>query len=745
MANYEGLGYDKTSARNRTGLASDTIDFSGNVSIKNNLDVGGTIISRDEERVLVADNFLDINFAYITNTGLAGGIAVNFLPTATGVTINTTAGGKQIVFTAQSGATNPNLNCNTDSDLPAGTFAAGDIIQIAGTTNAENDGFYIVNTNAVAGTLEIMDVNDTINMKAAQVNFTAETENTSNAVTIFKVTLSLLQANSATGVFEVQEGSTNAEFATFKSLGGSLQVAYDLGREIVTDATGDILFTLSTDAQGFSVEGAGAGTGDVSIGGATTVSSFTVGSGGAVSLAGAAASNLTTSVGELTLQATQDAGGVTINAGTGGIDLDCTSAGSGSGNGAVSINAGATSKIDTSVGNMTLSASAANGNVTVNAGTGGFDVDATAAGSGTGDGAITMNAAAASTIDVAGANLSLSTTTSGTMDLTSAGTLDLNGVAVNIDSTGAMDITAADGQTLSVNHGGGSALAFSAAGQVDLTGESTAAMNIGTTSAALSLSTTTAGEIDITSAGNLDLNGVATTIDGTAGVAIAGSGAASSFASTAQNLTLSTATSGNVVVSSAGNVDVDGGKIQLDSTDDSNFTMAAAVAAPKKLSISATNSDGGGSAELSLSSETVTVEAVKNATISAFSAPSSASFSKGAVLYMLTTGKIAAADADAIATSRVIGVAAAAAGGADVDVQVINYGVTTLVADSQVPANKAGTPCWVSLNAGEVTTSPPSATGDVVYQVGIIILSDNASPKSNLDVLLQPQFIMENG
>ena len=279
MATYKGIGFDTTKGRVRTGSSSDLVSFDTNVNIAGNLDVTGNIISRDEERVLVQDNFLDLNVGYTTTTGLAGGIAVNFLPVSGGLSINTT--GNTLTFAAASGGTRPSVTAATASGIPSATFAAGDVLQIAGTTNAENDGFYIVNSNT-AGVIEIRSTAitspDTINLKAAQVNFTADAESTANPVTFTKVGVSVLQANAGNGVFETQEGNTDSAFATFDQLGGSLQVAYGLGNTITTAASGgspvDIAFTVSTAGGDFTVDGGSAGQGKAQFGAATSLATF---------------------------------------------------------------------------------------------------------------------------------------------------------------------------------------------------------------------------------------------------------------------------------------------------------------------------------------------------------------------------------------------------------------------------------------------------------------------------------------
>ena len=377
-----------------TGLATlASLSVTGDAIVGGNLDVTGTIISRDEERVLVQDNFLDVNFGYVTNTALAGGVAVNFKAEAGGLSIDASAA--NLTFAAQAGATNPKVT-GTAGQLPDNTFAVNDIIQIAGTSAAENDGFYVVQAEA-AGEISIMDVNDTINAKFAQNNFTSEAD-ASNPITLTQVNVTTIQVNAA-GAWVTYTGKTNGEFAGAGSdLGSSsLQEAYDEGATITTDASGDITFVLSADDQGFSVNGSSAGNGDVEIGATTAVNSFVVNASGA-----------------------------------------------------------------------------------------------------------------ASSITATGQILSLATTGANELDITSGGALDLNGAAVTIDGSAGVDITAANGQVLSVNGGDGTAkFLISAAGQVDVTGESAQTVNIGSTAAALNLTTTTSGNVEVGSAASVIIDSAA--------------------------------------------------------------------------------------------------------------------------------------------------------------------------------------------------------------------------------------------
>lgn len=671
MANYKGIGYDELNGRNRTSKSTDTVSFGGGVNIDGNLEVVGNIISRDEERVLVQDNFLDINFGYTTTAaGLEGGIAVNYLAVAGGRDINST--GANITFTAASGGTRPALSV-AQAQLPNGTFAANDIIQIAGTTNAENDGFYVVSglTNADPAVLSIKSTAisspDTVNAKFAQVNFTAETENQSTSVTITKVNVNVLQT-SAAGAWQVADGNVDTAFASFTPLGTStLQQAYEAGNTIgMTNANGDF---------------------DVSNASGTN----------AVSLDAAAASNFTVAGNSLTLSTTTSG------------ELDLTSAG------LMDMNAGANLDIDV---------------------TGTFDVLST--------GAFSIDGTGASNLTATSGTLTVSTATSGNLILSSVATLDLDGVGVNIDSSGAMDITAADGQTLSLNHGGGSAFAINAGGQIDLTAEAAQAINIGVTQANLSLSTTTSGEIDLTSAGNLDLNGVATTINGTGGVALAGSGAASSFISTAQDLTLEVASGA-----------ADGLDLILQSTGggDSSVLIASAGTGGDAVGISASAGDisiatgsSGGDIEIFTEGAAKMARIVSNFPmfVRTFTADGTG-VAAGDCLFTTNSGGTAVVtkcDADGIATTQFIGVAMnAASAGNPVNVMVagISNGVTGTAAFNA--ANNLGKKVYLSTDAGKVQLAPPDQTDDVVFQVGICIGGTGTS----WQVLLQPQFIMEIG
>ena len=196
---------------------------------------------------------------------------------------------------------------------------------------------------------------------------------------------------------------------------------------------------------------------------------------------------------------------------------------------------------------------------------------------------------AASSITSTGQNLSLVTATSGTLAVTSAGALDIDGVAGTLDLTGGLTAALSGGassitstsQNLSIATATSGELDLTAAGlldvnaganlDIDVTGtydmlasstfsiDGTGASNVTATSGDLTVSTATSGDLVLTSVATLDINSVACTLDATGGLTAALSGGASSITSTAQNLTIGTATSGELKLDAVALLNIDAG------------------------------------------------------------------------------------------------------------------------------------------------------------------------------------------
>jgi len=207
-----------------------------NLTVDGNLVVRGTSTTTESETVLIADNHLYLNDGYTTASAETGGLVVNYLPTATTDTVAATG------FTAGVPATsNP-----TVSTTGAATFSTGDLIQISGANDPDNDGLYEVLSHA-ANVLTIRGVGTTATVE----DFTQNQFDTDTTVagTITQINVSVLRVGTD-GAWETASGSTTG--FTFNDLltaaSVTLQTAYEGGNTITTDAgNGDITFTGTED------------------------------------------------------------------------------------------------------------------------------------------------------------------------------------------------------------------------------------------------------------------------------------------------------------------------------------------------------------------------------------------------------------------------------------------------------------------------------------------------------------------
>jgi hypothetical protein len=224
-------------------LVETAIDMTvnGSVVITNNLTVQGTTTSIDTDNVNVKDTHMYINDGYTTVAGRAGGLVVNYLPTATADTV---AGAG---FTAGVAATsNP-----TVATTGAATFSAGDFVQISGANDVTNDGLFEVLTHA-ANLLTIAGVGTTgTTFNFVQNQFTTDA---TVAGTITQVNVSIAQAGTD-GLWEQAQGS-DVSSITFVDFVRTLQDAYDGSSDgnINVDGTrGDVEVTNSTNTLAASI------------------------------------------------------------------------------------------------------------------------------------------------------------------------------------------------------------------------------------------------------------------------------------------------------------------------------------------------------------------------------------------------------------------------------------------------------------------------------------------------------------
>ena len=475
------------------GKAGVTDTHLGDVRVNGDLVVMGTTTAVNSTNVNVGDNTLYLNNGYTTVAALTGGLAVNYLPTATNDTV--AAGG----FTAGVPATsNPTI-----ATTAATTFAVGEFIQVSGATVTANNGLFEVLSHA-ANVLTIRGVGVTGTVE----DFTQNQFTTSAGATgaIRKVNVSVLRAGSDGLWEEAQGSSTGLTFSDLSASVTSLQTAYDNSTSpatITTNATDDEI--LITGTAGLRITATGADN-TVSVG-----FGFEVDTTGAYRLLADAASTISVDSANLNLTTTtsgtvavSSAGGVTVGAAS-TVSINSTGGALNLGNNAnafaINIGTGAAARTIT-VGNSTGATA-----VNLDAGTGGISLDASGA----------------SNFSVAGANLTLATTTSGALAVTSAGVLDVDATgALSLNSSGAAINVGDDANAFAINIGTGAAARTvtigNGTGATSLVlNAGTGAINIGTNAVAHTTTignATGASAIQITSGtGEITLTATGATVD----------------------------------------------------------------------------------------------------------------------------------------------------------------------------------------------------------------------------------------
>lgn len=413
----------------RTLSSADTINITGGLQIdgdavfNGNLSVLGSTVSVENERLLVEDNHILLNAGYTTAAAQTAGIVSNYLPTATATTVNGS-------FTAGVVATSNPTVVTTGS----GTFSASDIIMISGANNPANNGIFEVLSHT-GTTLTIRGVGTTATVEDfTNTDFVADA---TVAGSITKVNVSVLRAGTD-GAWEQASGSTTGlSFTDLGSgTGNSLNQAYIVGNTITTDAGNGTVIIAGTEALQVTASG-GLNIDTVADFDVTTFDVQMTATNG-FSIDGTAASNVSVTGGNMTVS-TLSTGSlildgvalVDINAGA-NLDIDVTGTFDMLSTGAFSIDGTGASNVSAASGNLTLSTSTS-GNVVVSSAAD-FTADAAT---------FSVDGTAASNVSVTGAQLQISTITSGELDLTSAGLMDINAAAnLDIDVTGTFDVLA---------------------------------------------------------------------------------------------------------------------------------------------------------------------------------------------------------------------------------------------------------------------------------------------------------------
>lgn len=368
-----------------------------------------------------------------------------------------------------------------------------------------------------------------------------------------------------------------------------------------------------------------------------------------------------------------------------------------------------------------------------------------------------------------------------------------NGNTITTDATGnviiagtqALQITTTNGLDLDTSFDfDGISFDVLMAGTNGFSIDGTATSNIGVDTGDLSLATTTSGNIILSSVANVIIDGTNISIDGTA---------ASNLSVTGANLTLSTLSSGTLAISSVGTLDLDGNSVTLDAT--SGFSIDAAAAA-SNVSLAATgaaqdltialtgaqdsslvlSSTGTGGDALQITASAggidITVETTNANALDITDGSNTyitidsndvevdirqfLNLSTGGGVTLIAGATLAAGEAVRIDASGEWQLADANSG-TTTDGLVVGVAVQPIVATNPAqaytlvgslvpmlfgaaPAGASnGNTVWLSTVAGEVTLTPPTGPGEVLFSMGILQGADGADPTPL--VLFNPQLV----
>ena len=473
---------------------------------------------------------------------------VNVLPTATTDTVAAPGFAAGV----------PAVSNPTVETAGAGTFSAGDIVQVSGANDQDNDGIFEVESH-VGTTLTIRGIGTTATTQSWFANqFSADA---TVAGTITLVNVNVLQGTSS-GVWQTFTGnsSTGLTYTDFTTQGVvDLQEAYEEGNTITTDAgNGNVVITgtelLQITAAGgldlntvFDFDGTSF---DVQMTGAN-----------GFSIDGGAASNVSVDSGDLTL-ATTTTGSMLLD-GVDGVDINSTGGALNLGNDAdaqaINIGTGAAARTIT-MGNATGATA-----VDFDSGTGAFSFDSTV-----------DETTALFTATTSGAGGDSYSTFVGGLDPSAGG-----GVAAPVGSLYHRDVGNAGTSGEIYIKTGAAATDWSAIG----------------TGAGNSLQQAyVEGNTIVTDTTNGDFD-----VSGTEAISLDAS-ASSNFTVDNGQLLLSTTTAGDVTITSASdvsltgtdNITLDAGAfISLDAVTSSNFTVTGNDAGAIDLTLSSTNAGAG--------------------------------------------------------------------------------------------------------------------------------------------------------
>ena len=711
---FNVTSYDSSTNRIVVPASTEESVVPGDLKVSGNLTVSGTTTTVNSE-VATADRYIALNANYSADSALDGGFVINVDPEGD----NKLDGSSDtLTFTSATAFTvNSNVTAN---------FAANDLIQISNAADPGDNGIYQVHSASFSSpntTITVKDASSNVPNASVSGFVKKAFDSTSGAdgqMIAAVVKVGVLQTDQANGKFQVAFGSSNLSFADLLMSTDTI-TADAMAADNLT--IGDAAVTVATSSGNVVID---SNAGSAKLDGHTGVEIVSSNS-GEVDITSAA--------------------NVDINA-TSGVTMDST-----------------TLSIDsTDTTNLTMTANSDDNKVftfaALNSGSGmaRLDIDAKTTIQIDAGGDLSLDAADDSNFTVTGSgkDLDLAVAGGGTQELrlasagTGASALHLNASAggINIDSADMIDIDAADEITIDTT---------SADGHIALTSAHTAgdAFLISANAHAGSILDIDAGvmDVDVQAGYTLDASGISLDSDAASNFATSSgaltltSAAAATWSTAAGALAIDGANSGSGLalldINGGNSLLMDAGDISIDSTDSSNFTMSANSSSAKTLLIQANNA-GSGAGDLDLDADDtldLQIAGEKSAVYGSlklmptYALDSGVTCAAGDVLAIKNNGKVIKADADAIATMRVLGVACEAQGSAGGNVRVASVGEMSGASGSGYDSLTVGAPVYVHTTAGQISQTAPSGTGDVVFEIGFAV--------SAAKIFVAPRFVAE--
>jgi len=708
MANYKGVGFD-TTGKLRTGTNADAIQFAaevqaqdgiavtGNASVSGNLNVTGDIVSGGATNIVIKDPAIDLGVG--TETAQS-----------TGFSFVANKGSQENVINTIT-ASSRTVNCTAATNI-----AANDIVQISGASDSANDGLYVVasvstpnivlGNTAYVGTLPFIQTafnGDSTGGKITRVDLKAVIVAGEGLVATggggnfpegtllekFAADAKLSDFNSAGSYTEIGGGTTD------------LQSAYNAGASITTSGNTDIAFALN--AGNFTVN-----SGSFLVGNTSVVTAFNVDS-SAFSIDGAGASNVTATGANLTLSTATSGNVVLSGAGTvqvaaGALDIDTSVDFDGSTFAADATGAITLTSSQNSVSAIVFNTSAANGDVRFKS-QGNDVVQIDGAGMG-----VTGDLDASGNLGIFG-NTTLGNANTDTVTFTARIASNVEPSQTNVRNLGSASLLWANVYS-TVFDGGSLALSSTAtvAGLANLNGGIAVDSTKFTVDGGGTGNVSTEGTLNVDSTstfGNtitLDQNG-------------------------AQSITKAAGSNGQDFI------------IGLTGATDSSVKIQSAGTGNDAIALTASAGDIAIDAEGAGKSAIVIADFPQIARNINAGSGGVAEKKVGKLLNESGNARVLAAQANSISNCYGVGVILQTANAGN-NTTVAFYGIATIVSDDSFATSDIGKPVYLSAaNAGNVTRSAPTAAGQVVYQVGICVDGNS----NDWNILIQPQFILENG